>query len=75
MFGVGGKRVIPSIRMGTELLYLQQSTETATVHVLGQDGHGQQFDTTCSLISVPQWHRMVKSKSTKQLVNNHGPAI
>ena len=39
-----------------ELLCLQQSTETATVHVLGQDGRGKQFDTTCSLISAPQWH-------------------
>ena len=45
------------IGMGTELLCLQQSTETATVRVLGQDGHGQQFDTACSLISTSQWHR------------------
>ena len=22
----------------------------------GQDGRWEQFDTTCSLISVPQWH-------------------
>ena len=24
----------------------------------GQDGHWQQFDTACNLISVPQWHHM-----------------
>ena len=54
---MGSRRwVIPSIGIGTELLCLQQSTETATVHVLGQDGRGQQFDTACRLISAPQWH-------------------
>ena len=26
------------------------------VYVSGQDGRWQQFSTTCSLISVPQWH-------------------
>ena len=41
---------VPSIGMGTELC-LQQSTKTATVHVFGQDGRGQQFNTPCSLIS------------------------
>ena len=38
------------------ILCLQQSTKTATVYMSGQDGHWQQFDTTCSLISAPQWH-------------------
>ena len=27
------------------------------MYMSGQDGHWQQFDTTCSLISVPRWHR------------------
>ena len=39
------------LEMGTELMCLRQSTETATIHVLGQDGRGQQFD-TCRLIST-----------------------
>ena len=54
---MGGQRqVIPSIGTGIESLCLQQSTETVTVHVSGQDSSGQQFDTACSLISASQWH-------------------
>ena len=34
----------------------RQSTKTATVYMSGQDGRWEQFDTTCSLISAPQWH-------------------
>ena len=30
--------------------------QTATVYMSGQDGHWEQLDTTCSLISAPQWH-------------------
>ena len=66
VLGVGGKpkagyTIHWNGKLGTELLCLQQSKETATVHVLGQDDHEQQFDTPCSLISAPQWHRIPHS--------------
>ena len=32
----------------------------------GQDGRWEQFDTTCSLISAPQWHH------TLTVMNLHG---
>ena len=51
---MGSQRwVVLSIGTGMELLCLQQSTKTATVHILVQNGRWQQFDTTCSLISTP----------------------
>ena len=30
-------------------------------YMSGQDSRWQQFDTTCSLISVPQWHHICHS--------------
>ena len=36
----------------------------------GQDGHGEQFDTTCSLISAPQWHHT--SHSAWTVMDLHG---
>ena len=35
---------------------LSKAQKTATVYMSGQDGRWEQFDTTCSLISAPQWH-------------------
>ena len=58
---------------GNQLLYLTSvivsayqvniasSKKTATVYMSGQDGHWEQFDTTCSLISAPQWHHTSRS--------------
>ena len=31
-------------------------------YMSGQDGHWEQFDTTCSLISAPQWHHTPRSE-------------
>ena len=62
--GVGGgggggwpsqRRVLPAL---TVALHSQQVTDMCTTHRMGQDGHCQQFDTTPTLISAPQWpHR------------------
>ena len=38
-----------------------KAQKTATMYMSGQDGHWEQFDVTCSLISVPQWHHTPRS--------------
>ena len=63
--GVGGgggwasrRWVLFAIRAPTVVLSPQQVTDMYTNHRMGQDGHCQQFDTTPTLISAPQWpHR------------------
>ena len=40
---------------------VSNKTQKATVYVSGQDGRLEQFDTTCSLISAPQWHHTPRS--------------
>ena len=48
----------PAIRVHRVVLSPQQVTDMYTTHWMGRDGHCQQYDTTPSLISVPQWpHR------------------
>ena len=42
-------------RRQTAVLCVQYCTETATVNLVGQDGHQQQFDTPCSLIGAHRW--------------------
>ena len=48
---------MPSVTMGTE----KEPVKTATLYMSGHDGRWQKFDTTCSLISVPQWHQIPHS--------------
>ena len=70
------RRVLPAIRPPTVVLCPQQVTDMCTTHRMGRDGHGQQFDTTSTLISAPQWphrpcyapmqpYRVVKKPSVK----------
>ena len=62
---VGSQRqVIPSIRRLTAVLCVQYCTETAKVHLVGRDGHQQQFDTPSSLISAHQWPHIPCSGSS-----------
>ena len=52
------RRVLLAIRAPTVVLCPQQVTDMCTTHRMGRDGHCQQFDTTPTLISAPQWpHR------------------
>ena len=37
----------------------------------GKDNHWQQFDTTCSLISAPQWHRIPCSGPSSRGCHSH----
>ena len=62
MGGGGGwasrRRVLLAIRALTVMLRCQQVTDMYPTHRIGQDGHCQQFNTTPTLISAPQWpHR------------------
>ena len=70
------RRVIPSTRRQTAVLCVQYCTETATVNLVGRDGHQQQFYTPSSPISAHQWphrpcsgpswfHRVVKRPPVK----------
>ena len=63
--GVGGgggwasqRWALLAIRPPTVVLYPQQVTDMCTTYRMGQDRYCQQFDTTPTLISAPQWpHR------------------
>ena len=49
---------LSAIRALTVVLCPQQVTDMCTTDRMGQDRHCQQFDTTLTLISTPQWpHR------------------
>ena len=52
------RRAKPAIKVYRVALSNQQVTDMYTTHRMGQDGHCQQFHTTKTLISAPQWpHR------------------
>ena len=52
------RRALPATRAPTVAPCPQQVTDMCTTHSMGQDRHCQQFDTTPTLISAPQWpHR------------------
>ena len=52
------RQALLAIRAHTVVLSPQQVTDMYTTHRMGRDGHCQQFDTTPTLISAPQWpHR------------------
>ena len=62
MGGGGGwasrRWILPAIRVHRVVLSLQYVTDMYTTHRMGQDEHCQQFYTTPTLISAPQWpHR------------------
>ena len=61
--GVGGKlkRVTLSIGIGTELLCLQKAQRQQQSMCYGKAVVASSFDTACSLISAPQWHRIPHS--------------
>ena len=46
---------------GRSRCVFNKAPKTATVYMSGQDGRWEQFDTTCSLISAPQWHHIPRS--------------
>ena len=80
------RRVIPSTRRQTAVLYVQYCTETATVNLVGRDGHQQQFDTPGSLISAhqrphrprsgPSWfYRVIKRPPVKADLAIYSPII
>ena len=52
------RRVLPTIRAQTVVLYSQWVTEMYTIHRIDQGSHWQQFGIPPILISAPQWpHR------------------
>ena len=58
--GVGGwvgkqRQALSAIRALTVVLCPQQVTDMCTTHRMSQDRHCQQFDTTPTLTSAPQW--------------------
>ena len=68
------------------MLCVQYCTETATVNLVGRDGHQQQFDTPSSPISAHQWphrpcsgpwwfHRVVKRPPVKADLAIYSPII
>ena len=52
------RRVKPSTGTGKEPLRVLSKAQKQPQcgYMSGQDGHWEQFNTTCSLISAPQWH-------------------